>query len=759
MKKIIAVVIILFLCTQGNVFLPISAHSTPSSEFCMQSASERNLIDDIVTIPQNNPLFGLLGSYVCCWYESTAESGLKPLLVHDDTHLSTLQYLFLDQYFSEYSGSILTMGSSLETSFETTEILGNITDISLQLAPYVFSLASTIIIIPKQLEYYTLSLTASPLASYLNCPIIIFENNSQQIHNVCTQLSTTNAIIIGDISVQLPGITCTQLETIDDIQTMMLSVIKTKFQTLSYLTLTNPADIIPSLVVSSHTTIQSDHLSNVKITVFSKEFNIKGNDTKQFTLSIPSGIQHVQIFGNISSQKHRSITPIISLKLYDPLDNLVAYSSSPASQHGSAYLQTLITNASGDYRLEISIYRGIRGGYFSQRGISFVDTDFDITSTVSTLEKPHLPFIPKLSMQASYLTAAHGGIILADPCFELTDENYEQIAQGYSSGPWHHEDLHLYNNQKVEYVLNQLNNTLETLDDFDLLTSYLSGPAWCAILAGTNMIPMYYYSPSQPGIIEKGLPSDNPYSLNWNLSVSRVIGWNIEDVSTLIARTLFYEEILTTSLHTSSWHDTFHFIFGEGFGETGGIFHQIPYAKEIQQYGFDTTVYGDFRNGRGYAEVFNVYTGANYIEYLGHGDWFWYTPSLYGLDIYSKAIDVAHAKEWIYENPSIFLTSACLMGRIDGISPRNNIGLTMLRAGCNAFVGATRETGQEAGLERFENHLLIDDYSIGEALREEKRVDKELPTYYVRVLFGDPAFNPYEPNNGFSNQGRPFVIH
>jgi hypothetical protein len=95
------------------------------------------------------------------------------------------------------------------------------------------------------------------------------------------------------------------------------------------------------------------------------------------------------------------------------------------------------------------------------------------------------------------------------------------------------------------------------------------------------------------------------------------------------------------------------------------------------------------------------------------------------------------------------------MARIDGIPPRENIGTTMLHAGCNAFIGATRETGQEAGLTILENHLIKDDYSIGEALRGEKRIDKELPTYYVRVLYGDPAFNPYEPHNGFSTQGRP----
>jgi hypothetical protein len=199
-------------------------------------------------------------------------------------------------------------------------------------------------------------------------------------------------------------------------------------------------------------------------------------------------------------------------------------------------------------------------------------------------------------------------------------------------------------------------------------------------------------------------------------------------------------------------------MFGEGFGETGGIFHQIPYAREIKEYGFDSAVYGILRNGREFVEAFSVFTGANYNEYLGHGDWFWMPASFYGLDMYSKAIDVAHAKDWVFDKPSVFLTSACLLGRTDGLPPEMNIGLTLLHAGCNCFVGATRETGQEAGLTILENHLIVDNWSIGEALRGEKRVDMELPTFYVRVLYGDPAFNPFEPQHGFSNQGRPILI-
>jgi len=539
---------------------------------------------------------------------------------------------------------------------------------------------------------------------------------------------------------------------------MVLSIIYQKFGEINYITLTNPVDVISPYVIETEKNIITDHILNTKITLLGKEFDLKGNDTKRFMITIPDGINRLQIFGNISKDfknNKKLIIPIIFLTLYDPSGKIIGYSSSLAYDYGSSYLETLTCNASGNYTLEMRIYNGILGGYFSRRGLSIVDLDFNIDFTISILEKPHHPLIPNLSETAPYLTAAHGGIIIANSSFELTDESYINVASGYSSGPWYFEELHNFTNEKVNFIVEKINETLDIIDNHDMLDNYISGPAWLGILAGSNMIPQYYYSPSQPGLPEKGLPSDNPYSLNEKLSVGRIISWDVQDVSSLIIRTLFYEDICKNPTSEDDWHNSFNFIFGEGFGETGGIFHQIPYSREIRKYGFNTKVFGDLRNSRIYAEIFNVYTGSNYIEYLGHGDWFWFPPSLYGIDIYSKAIDVAHAKDWIYEKPSVFLTSACLMGRFDGISPQSSIGLAMIHSGCNAFIGATRETGQEAGLTTFENHLIIDDYSIGEALRGEKKVDKELPTYYVRTLFGDPAFNPFEPNNGFSNQGRP----
>ena len=755
----IITVLILFLSSGIGWSFQDDASNYRMKDLIFNTSSNRNFEEDLVIIPDSNPLFGLLGSSIACWYDSTNTSGLLPLLVQENRQLQPRQKIYINKYLNE-EGSLLILGESIETSYPTHEILGSPAEVALQTATYIYTTASTIMIISSNLQEYHLSLTAGPLASYLNIPIVIYDNNTADLQTLCTHLNTTTAIIIGNLSIDLQHVTKLTLGTKEEVQHITLEIINEKFGEINYLTLTNPADIKPPTITQSTQNTETTYFSNIQLTILNKPKNLKGNDTMTYTIAIPEGINRIRIKGCITDLPNpfNPIQPVLFLTLYDPNNSIIAYGSSFAYDTGSAYLETLTCNASGDYRLVIRIYHGIKGGYFSQRGISMVDSNVQINVTVESLETPHLPLIPNLSLLASYLSAAHGGLIIADSQFELTDEGYEQVAQGFATGPWYTEQLHEYNNDKVNVTLSHLSQTLDLLEENELLESYLNGPAWLAILADSNMIPMYYYGPSQPGLVEQGLPSDNPYSLNWNLSVGRVIGWNVYDVSLMICQTLFYENVCEESSSTQDSLHRFSFIFGEGFGETGGIFHQIPYALEIRKYGFSPRVFGDFRNSRQITMLLQAYTGSNYIEYLGHGDWFWYLPSLYGFDYYSKAVDVAHVKHWIFEQPSVFLSSACLMARIDGIPPEMNIGLTMLHAGCNCFIGATRETGSEAGLEPLENHLIVDNWSIGEALRGEKRVDQELPTYYVRVLYGDPAFNPYEPINGFSNHRRPTIL-
>ena len=749
----------LLLSTSSPLEMRYEIVTGSSSELCFQP-SFRNPIDDAVVVSASDPYYGLLSTSVACWYEKTTNtSGLLPLFVHHEGRLTNAQTRFLETYFTSPNHTLLVLGEHLETSYQSTEILGSAPSVAVTLATYVYDTAPAVLILPYgTTDAYQLNLLAAPLASYLNIPILLFDDNEQELQTLCANLQVTQVYLVGELTFTLENVTLTSLMNETVITDTILTVIKNQFGSINYLTMTNPSDVVPPIVSNTMTHSYSNRFINRKLILLGKEINLVGNDTQTVAFPSPPGLAHIQVTAEVFPKPGSVLDPLVFLTLLDAQGQVVAYGNSMGYEIGKTFVETLSCHASGFYSLQMKVYHGIKGGFFLQRGLSWVNMNSTITVMISSLDTPHYPFIPKLSSLAPYLTAAHGGLLIANTSWELTDESYASVAQGSGAGPWYNASLHPFTNAKVNRTVEHLRNTLERLDAHGLLSDYLAGPAWLALLADTTMIPMYYYGPSQEGIPDRGLPSDNPYTLNQSLSVGRLISWDVQDVSVLLARTFFYEALCGAPEAPDEWHSRFHFMFGEGYSETGGMFHQIPYAREIRQYGFITKVYGDFRNSRQIAERLKIFTGANYLEYLGHGDWFWFPASLYGLDSYSKAFDVAHVKHWVFEKPSLFLSSACLMGRTDGLPPQMTISLALLHAGCNGFIGATRETGQESGLSTLENHLIVDNWSLGEALRGEKRIDSELPTFYVRVLYGDPAFNPYEPQHGFSTQGRPVFL-
>ena len=719
----------------------IPAHNTTNPTFAA------------VLIPDTTPILGLLAASLACNYDpATNHSLLLPLLIAHNQTLTAAQDRLLAPFFTQDNQRLLVLGSPLTTTYPTHPILGTPTQVSYDAALQTYQTAPTVLLIPA--TEYRLGLAAAPLASYLHCPLLLTDTNTTALQATLDSLQTQTAILIGPANLTLTNITIDHLATLPAIQTRLLQKIHTLFGRITYLTMTNPADATPPTVTTTTTTQTHRPLQATQLILLGRTHTLKGNSTATLPLTIPDGLTHLTITATIPPG-HHLITPLLFLRLTDPNGSLAAYTSSQALQPGTASLQTLACHDPGTYHLTIRVFHGLQGGYFSYRGFSAINTTITITTQLQNQSTPHLPLIPGLSMLASYLAAAHGGIIVLTD-HELTSIAYEQAAAGSAAGPWYTPNLLAFNNQAANQTLADLTQTLSLLDDHAMLDLYLAGPAWLGILGDTTMIPMYYDGPTQADLDEQGLPTDNLYSLGDNLSTGRVIGWNATDASTLIARTLFYPQVCSEP--TDPWFSTFNFIFGEGFGETGGLFHQVPYSREIRQYGFTTRVYGDLRNGRQFTSLTNFYLGSNFIEYMGHGDWYWYAPSLYGMNTYGRAVDVAHASTWVFERPSVFLTAACLLGRVDGIPPEQNLGLAMLHAGCCAFVGATRETGSEAGLSTLENHLIVNDSSLGEALRMEKRTDHELPTYLVRTLYGDPAFNPFDPLHGFSNQGRPQLL-
>jgi hypothetical protein len=802
-KKTIAICIVGIITTGALYYFLIELGKDEFKELSINDVlhltSTRNSIEDIIITSDQEPLLSIVSTPVACWYNiagsedepSQSDSdicrhGLKPFFIASGGELSSSQQRVIEYCEIETAMVIGNMKSS--GTKETFRAKGTLSQISFAVADHVYSSPAGALIIQGGQKGYELGLIAVPIASYLNIPVILTDpfTSYGTIKSKLDSMNVKYIIIVDenaeDIAGKL-GFDCILLETPEEINNNVLQVIKHRFAEINYITMTNPADVLPMNVENVNVDVFQAEVNNLKVQTGRTESDIIGESEHTFDISIPEGINRVQIYINFTSIEGTMLDPLKSSVeiephifgyLYETNNQLAAFAPSFSYDVDKDYLETQIYNAPGNYRLLVDVYYGTKGfnTYAGTTfGISNINAKYEVTVITSTQTTPHFAWYPKISMMAGYLTAAHGGIVLADPDFELTTEDYAIEADGYATGPCYETGLHDAVNKRVSYVVESLNHTLESLFTHELGNEYLSGPAWLAVLAGPNMIPQYYETkdPSwvEDAIYGVGWPTDNKYSLDHQLSNSRVLGRDIGDVSALIARTLFYEPYVQG--HTKiikdqygndeEWMNNFHFLAGEVGGRTGWFFWQREFATEVEQHGFQSEeYYQNYENDRQTMIYLGAYERANYFDLMMHGNWYWYVPELNGPDSYSTSVknsDLIKAPEDWELGPSIYNSGSCILGRIDGIAPFQSLTFAFVHAGINAFFSATRSTGSEAKAGTIERGLLYDDISVGEALRQDKIVNQEPAAYYVRMLYADPAFNPYEPENGFSDQGRP----
>jgi hypothetical protein len=769
-------------------------------EDVLDLTSARNDIPDAILVDAGNPVLGLIAVPISCWYDISGKgngthdggssdnggSGLRPLLAVDGGSLNAIQERFIED--CGY-GSMLYMGSeNMDLPSGSAIYSGSPTSISLQAASDIFKSTSGALIVDDTKEGYELGILAAPLASYLNVPVIIADRTSDpyKITSVLRDLGAQYIIALGERNEFADRIDLDQvrLKTSEEITNAVLTVIKDRFERIDYLVLSNPADILPPKAIASALQTYDQDVTNLRVETSQIKGDIVGESESTFSIDVPDGIQVVRIYINFTDLKATPLDPLkdvvgvdpsIFATLYDPDGGLSTYAPSFSREPGKDYLEVQTFDRPGSYALNVKVFYGIKGldTYAgTSLGVSRIDGSFHIDAWTTTLETPHLPTIPNLSMLSPYLAASHGGMVVADPDFEVTTEGY--AAEGSSTGPCYSESLHPFINGKVGSIEKRLNDTLDILSAKGMLEDYIGGHAWLSILAGPDMVPQYYQKkdPSweEDAIYGLGWPTDLNYSLGLKLSVARTIGHDVPDTSCLIARTLFYERY--SQGHASSikgeygsseeWGSNFHFVAGELGGRTGWFFWQRSFSTEVKSSGFQTEEYmRNSENDRQTMVARGAYERANYLDLMMHGNWYWYVTELNGADSYSTSVkvsDLATDQEDWELGPSVVVTGSCILGRTDGIPPGSSLTMAFLHAGVNAFFGATRSTGSEAKAGTIETSLIYDDLSVGEAMRADKTVNQEPAAYYVRVLFADPAFNPYEPNNGYSDQGRPILV-
>lgn len=268
---------------------------------------------------------------------------------------------------------------------------------------------------------------------------------------------------------------------------------------------------------------------------------------------------------------------------------------------------------------------------------------------VEKLASPKYEFMKGLSTISPYLAAYHKGLVFGREDFAFTADDDVLADDGKTCPglflPRRNIRLVPVSNRHIQdNIIDPLNQILakiagiELVDSRDLRTLcdyYKDSPAYIAIVSGAVGIPNYIYqnhvepfgdfdgdgvddteyflgggTPSDViygnidpvkydwSTMSKDMFSDNDYPYMENI-VGRITGWDSQDASALIARTIFYEDIIEV---LDEWRNNFGLLIG------GGQDFQKPTIRYI--------IFGDLLGITPHGEPMKLETG--YAEMLGY---------------------------------------------------------------------------------------------------------------------------------------------
>lgn len=524
-----------------------------------------------ITVSDANPFYALLATPLAVHYEPSGEQTVIPFYVKN---------------FTDPSSAILR--TEAELGILTDLVIGNVfspKEASLFIADTFWETSSAVMLIKQDKQGYNLGVAATPIASYLNIPIIVTHSFDTEIETTLEKLETNFVYACGDITV--PSSYTTQTFTsFDSVQQELLTVHEFIFnEPIEYVTLANPIDVNRPQVLNS---IDYSFSGTIGSTAFLPS-QLLGILTKggagAHPFTIPSDYKYAQVGITIENKNPEYVSElgdelVFLLKspeglnyLYDgTMGGIAEWDNTGDIIKDQIHFETTIYDKPGEYTIQVF------GKWFGAKSGSYT-----VDISIEKLDSPIVPLMDKLSMIAPYLTSYHKGIILAKPeyAFAADDDvlNNGQPCPGITQ-PGSNPQLIQPANIHTLQIHAEVRQLLATLADIpvssleQLRNHYKENPINIAITADPTMIPMYYYKnpdgmPDNTGAYMMGfaLPSDfiyadidpkpddienNTYSY-WPYQeniIGRVTGYDVQDASALIARTIFYDTLLQ---HYDDW--------------------------------------------------------------------------------------------------------------------------------------------------------------------------------------------------------------
>lgn len=736
----------------------------------------------------------------------------------------------------------------------TQSFVGDVTEVALKIAETYWSSADAVMLVDIETGYAD-AVSAGVLASYLNMPVIpVAGEPSGAVADAIAKLGAKYTLVCGEVEVsanvasdlgKLLGI-----EGAMEIAKTVLSLMpggNVASGAIPYVVMANPLDTVEPTVLEE--TVVSGLKGELTDAGTSVPYpgTPEAGTTVPFEFEIPAGYNYANLVIDIKfdlTGLTTGPTPINAdilntrglmwgYRIEDDgsaimifMANAVCYDyvrdENGVPTHVWLFAEFQVMNHPGKYRLEVGPLAGASPG-----GVLPGTVPFDATVNIQKLDIPTYPLMPGLSSLAPYLAAVRGGVVLANPDFALQVAGLGGCVECGDAAA--DADAMYEANMKTASVHGEFVKLLKEIYGIsdaqqlnDKLHEDLSKAPYLAILADTNMVPMYYYEGSVGegvGGGGEGIPGDLLYStvnpdlrevaddansalhdINGNamsaeVAVSRLTGYDAQDASALIARSVFYDRYLAGykgPLNQAAGNQP-----GNGFGATTwtGIGSMVPveaaaptmFALDaaFTRAGFNTLAAAKAEaSGRSNTAI--QWQSSNFIWMCVHGFWYHFVPDsvLAAAMLPTSPYAVKHVK-YMPMGPSIIFLESCITGRIDGLKPYNTISQAFMHSGINTYIGGTRSMlglslisdGQLDGVGEyfskvFYGHLAgyiasnnnpddvaslsPSDISVGHAMIYARNAYIELTgisgdgaicTITAVAMYADPAFNPYEPNH------------
>ena len=574
-------------------------------------------LPEAISVYDTCPFYPLIVTPLAVNYNSDADQHIVPLYVENkDVVSDSITRLKEEQ-----------LNNRMITYFEDSYSPKNL---SLMIADKYWDSSMGALLIEYSEEGYYLGVMATPFASYMSIPVIITDEVDQDVIKTLTDLGVEKTIVCGE---NLTGFgDVLKFSDVDEISDMYLDFLLEKFKSkdkeydIDYITITNPRDaFLPEVLEVNSTQQDSGTLKNSNAFPSHVLDVIKGADTKSFTFKIPDDYEYARVkFHFKSLEDPENIEKFADNVMIQ--GNMVTYARTVASppmkdeagniKHDQFTWETVLYDMGGEeYTVKMTSAFHVQP-----------QADYEVSVKIEKLENPYYPMMEQLSSTAPYLTAYHKGMIYGKADFAFAADETVKVdgenLPGTTTVLRNPSLIPAVNKHVKETIHSSINDLLLKLkyvditdkeDQIKVLTEKCyDDPVYIALVGDTVMLPQYYYrSPhndpynDQDRIYGTNCPSDfiygniDPVDYSYkpqygpndvendlypknpdgfpeveNL-VGRITGWDVQDASALIARSIFYEEIIMNGLY-NEWKENAAILTGAGLE-----FQKLPFFNTV----------------------------------------------------------------------------------------------------------------------------------------------------------------------------------